>query len=133
MKRLLTFIILLLFSFIGFIHNSMMIFAMHEVSDSKIEVNNSGLNNNEENNNKDCIEHCCIEPTINYWFSTINNNINKGKLKIKNIDQNLDIFAFSLKSLEIKSLVKETSPPYVSRNIKNYTYHTLTGIIINIV
>ncbi len=129
MKKIFSFLTLLIFFFIGFAHNSIMVFAMENNMEMTIlEENICCWDEIVEESNSSCIHSCCIEWNIDYWTSSFNNTFQKNILKCTS-HTFWDINIFISSSLNNKTLVNKTSPPYLDREITNYSYHTLIKII----
>ena len=128
MKKLLSSFILLLFTFVVFSGNTMMVFAVEEMDISmNMEMKSIWWCSDED---KELYNHeCCYESgwisSISIW-SNIREENKKIKIKIKSF---IDIFSFSLKLYENKNLTKITSPPNQVRKVRNYSYTDLTKII----
>ena len=125
-KKIITFFVLLVFLFIGFIHNSMMAFAMsqnisHGLSNHKIKYSN--CSNKNTNSKKECNNIVNIDKNLNSY----------KEFKFLSIKITLftfsSIFTVNFSEFKNKNLYKIHSPPNYKRKIKFYSYSNLVKII----
>jgi len=81
-----------------------------------------------DHSKKDCQEKCYNSDLKIKLSNFSNTNFSKKIIKIK-IFSFIDIFSKQSKFLENKNLVKNTSPPFMEKEIKNYSYWNLVKII----
>lgn len=129
MKKIVSLFTLFVFFIIGFVHNSMIVFAMENNMEINMWGNDLCCYSKSEDDNSKCIDVCCAEWSIDHWISSINNNFQKKVLKKVYNYSFIDLNTLCLYSLDNKSLNNKTSPPYYDRYIINYSYHTLIKII----
>lgn len=128
MKKIFSFFTLLVFIIIAFVANPMMSFAMQDMSMKMKNTNISWCCDNKETKDP-CNHECCYESWWLYQVITLNTTREENKkIKVK-IKSFIDIYVFSLKLYKNKRLTKIISPPYLWRDIKNYSYKDLTKII----
>jgi len=103
----------------------MMAFAMDDNMSGKMWI----MQMNCEHSTSDSCKKSCHSSEVKIKSTFLNSNWWKKILKIKLISF-IDIFSNnSSKFLENKNLIKNTSPPYLEKEIKYYSYSDLVKII----
>lgn len=128
MKKILSFLELIIYIIIAIFGNSMIFFPVHAGKMEMTIINKDCIEYNKNNTTSDPCNHSCCYKSSNdvYLLSDVSNlqNNNISKIKIKHFD----ILIFSQPSFENKNLVKIVSPPYFYREIKYYWYKDLIKI-----
>ena len=128
MKKLFSFFTLLIFIIVGFLHNSMMSFAMQSNMHKEM-MWNMKMHCCDDVDSNNCEHSCYFSWNSDFKIITLNNtNFQKKILKIKIINF-YDIFWKSSEFLENKNLINNTSPPNLQNKIKYYSYSDLVKII----
>lgn len=130
MRKIFSFFALLVYIIIVFFHNPIMSFAMQDNNMvSEMGMNQIDYCESDWKTDKIPNSNCCYESDSAVLTSALNNFQNDNKaIKIK-VNKCLDIFTFSINAFENKKLIKNTSPPFIEKKIKYYSYKDLIKII----
>jgi hypothetical protein len=131
MKKFISFLTLLSFLIIGFIHNSVIIFASN-ISKQRVFNSESVACCSFQSKTTwwaECVKNCCLEQWIDHWIGSSGNRVIKKKWKMLLVPFVMDYSSVSLFSFSHKNLVKTTSPPQKKYKSENYAYYTLIWIV----
>ncbi len=131
MKRFISYLLLFSIFLIGFIHHSMMAFAMdsEESMVMKFSSTYSTMFSKEAKSDNCTTSSCCIEESTEYGVFNVTKHDYKKISKLLKDPECRSREDDIIKLLEIKSLTYRDFWPYFERNIQNYFYHTLIKIV----